>query len=119
MMRPSLLHRSLQLRQTPGMETANRGAVRGMINQTKTTVIFACPQCNLAYEVTQTHSRTKKAGGFDCADCGAAVHCWYGFFDFADWRAIKMNPMTFRTSHSQTSTQMPRDLNQPRWSRGQ
>src|SRR6266436_5212784 len=29
MMRPSLLHRSLQLRQTPGMETANRGAVVG------------------------------------------------------------------------------------------
>jgi hypothetical protein len=32
-----------------------------MINQTKTTVIFACPQCNLAHEVTQTHSHTKKA----------------------------------------------------------
>jgi predicted RNA-binding Zn-ribbon protein involved in translation (DUF1610 family) len=85
-----------------------------MSNQTETKVIFACPQCDLAHEVTQTHSRTKKAGGFDCADCGAAVHSWYGFFDFADWRAIKMNPMTFRTGHSQTKHPNARDLNEPR-----
>ena len=37
----------------------------------------------------QTHSHTKKAGGFDCADRGAAVHFWYGFFDYSDWRAIE------------------------------
>jgi predicted RNA-binding Zn-ribbon protein involved in translation (DUF1610 family) len=67
-----------------------------MINQTKTTVIFACPQCNLAHEVTQTHSHTKKAGGFDCADCGAAVHFWYGCFDYSDWRPVNMNSMNFR-----------------------
>ena len=58
-----------------------------IINQTKTKVIFACPQCNLAHEVTQTCSHTKKAGGFDCAYCGVAVHSWYGFFDYSDWRA--------------------------------
>jgi len=108
MMRPSLLHRSLQLRQTPGMETANRGAVRGMINQTKTTVIFACPQCNLAHEVTQTHSPTKKAGGFDCVDCSAAVHFWYGCFDYSDWRAVNMNSMTFTHPNALGDSNQPR-----------
>jgi transcription elongation factor Elf1 len=92
-MRPSLLHRSLQLRQTWKRRIA--GHIRGMINQTKTTVIFACPQCNLAHEVTQTHSHTKKAGGFDCAECGAAVHFWYGCFVYSDWRAVNMNSMNF------------------------
>jgi predicted RNA-binding Zn-ribbon protein involved in translation (DUF1610 family) len=62
------------------METANREACSWDDQPTKTKVIFACPQCNLAHEVTQTHSHTKKAGGFDCADRGAAVHFWYGFF---------------------------------------
>jgi hypothetical protein len=64
----------------------------------QTTVIFACPQCNLAHEVTQTRSRTKKAGGFDCADCGAAVHSWYGFFDYSDWGAINMTSMTLASA---------------------
>jgi predicted RNA-binding Zn-ribbon protein involved in translation (DUF1610 family) len=73
----------------PGWKRRIAGQVRGMIDQTKTKVIFACPPCNLAHEVTQTHSHTKKAGGFDCADCGAAVHFWYGFFDYSDWRAIE------------------------------
>jgi transcription elongation factor Elf1 len=67
-----------------------------MINQTKTTVIFACPQCNLAHEVTQTHSHTKKAGGFDCAECGAAVHFWYGCFVYSDWRAMTVLPLLQR-----------------------
>jgi predicted RNA-binding Zn-ribbon protein involved in translation (DUF1610 family) len=75
-----------------------------MINQTKTTVIFACPQCNLAHEVTQTHSHTKKAGGFDCADCGAAVHFWYGCFDYSDWRPVNMNSMTFTHPNALTPT---------------
>jgi predicted RNA-binding Zn-ribbon protein involved in translation (DUF1610 family) len=111
----SSLHRSLQLRQTFRVGKRRIGGhIQRMSNQTETRVIFACPQCNLAHEVTQTRSRTKKAGGFDCADCGAAVHSWYGFFDFADWRAIRMHPMTFKTSHSRTSTQTARDLNELR-----
>jgi hypothetical protein len=84
------------------------GHVRGMINQTKTTVIFACAQCNLAHEVTQTHSHTKKAGGFDCADCGAAVHFWYGFFDYSDWGVVNMNSMTFTHPNALGRPNQPR-----------
>ena len=56
-----------------------------------TTVIFACPKCGLAHEVTQEHVPAKMSGGFDCADCGTAVHSWYGFFDYSNWKAIKLS----------------------------
>src|SRR5712671_5107460 len=53
----------------------------------QTTVIFACPKCGLAHEVTQEHVPAKMSGGFDCADCGHPVHSWYGFFDYSNWKA--------------------------------
>jgi predicted RNA-binding Zn-ribbon protein involved in translation (DUF1610 family) len=59
----------------------------------QTTVIFACPKCGLAHEVTQEHVPAKMSGGFDCADCGTAVHSWYGFFDYSNWKAIKIKPV--------------------------
>src|SRR3984893_7461048 len=43
-----------------------------------TTVIFACPKCGLAHEVTQVQVPKKKSGRFDCVDCGATFHSWYG-----------------------------------------
>ena len=57
----------------------------------QTTVIFACPKCGLVHEVTQEHVPAKMSGGFDCADCGTAVHSWYGFFDYSNWKAIKLS----------------------------
>jgi hypothetical protein len=47
----------------------------------------------LAHEVTQQHVGAKMSGGFDCADCGTAVHSWYGFFDYSNWKAIKIKPV--------------------------
>jgi len=56
-----------------------------------TTVIFACPKCGLAHEVTQVQVPTKKLGRFDCVDCGATIHSWYGVFDYSGCRAVRMD----------------------------
>jgi predicted RNA-binding Zn-ribbon protein involved in translation (DUF1610 family) len=56
-----------------------------------TTVIFACPKCGLAHEVTQVQIPTKKLGRFDCVDCGGTIHSWYGVFDYSGCRAVRMD----------------------------
>jgi transposase-like protein len=56
-----------------------------------TTVIFACPKCGLVHEVTQVQVRSKKSGRFDCVDCGATIHSWYGVFDYSGCRAVRMD----------------------------
>jgi predicted RNA-binding Zn-ribbon protein involved in translation (DUF1610 family) len=56
-----------------------------------TTVIFACPKCGLAHEVTQVQVPTKKSGRFGCVDCGATIHSWYGVFDYSGGRAVRMD----------------------------
>src|ERR1700737_3099448 len=71
----------------------------------QTTVIFACPQCGLAHEVTQEHVPAKMSGGFDCADCGTAVHSWYGFFDYSNWKAIKLSRWPDKSIDRQTPKQ--------------
>jgi predicted RNA-binding Zn-ribbon protein involved in translation (DUF1610 family) len=68
-------------------------SAHSMDQRNQTTVIFACPKCGLAHEVTQQHVGAKMSGGFDCADCGTAVHSWYGFFDYSNWKAIKIKPV--------------------------
>ena len=70
-----------------------------------TTVIFACGKCGLAHEVTQVQVPTRKSGRFDCVDCGATIHSWYGVFDYSGCKAVRMvrgsgkaaflNPVTF------------------------
>jgi predicted RNA-binding Zn-ribbon protein involved in translation (DUF1610 family) len=57
----------------------------------QTTVIFACPKCGLAHEVTQEHVPAKMSGGFDCVDCGATIHSWYGVFDYSGCKAVRMD----------------------------
>jgi hypothetical protein len=56
-----------------------------------TTVIFACPKCGLAHEVTQVQVPTKKLGRFGCVDCGPTIHSWYGVFDYSGYRAVRMD----------------------------
>jgi transposase-like protein len=56
-----------------------------------TTVIFACPKCGLVHEVTQVHVPTKKSGRFDCVDCGATIHSWYGVFEYSGCKAVRMD----------------------------
>jgi hypothetical protein len=56
-----------------------------------TTVIFACPKCDLAHEVTQVQVATKTSGRFDCVDCGATIHSWYGVFDYSGCKAVRMD----------------------------
>ena len=71
--------------------------------QMMTTVIFACPKCGLAHQVTQVQVPTKKSGRFDCVDCGATIHSWHGVFDYSGCKAVRMyrgnrafiNPATF------------------------
>jgi len=59
--------------------------------ESMTTVIFACPKCGLAHEVAQAQVPTKKSGRFDCVDCGATIHSWYGVFDYSGCRAVRMD----------------------------
>ena len=59
--------------------------------ESMTTVIFACPKCGLAHEVTQVQVPAKKSGRFDCVDCGATIHAWYGVFDYSGCRAVRMD----------------------------
>jgi hypothetical protein len=56
-----------------------------------TTVIFACGKCGLAHEVTQVQVPTKKSGRFDCVDCSATIHSWYGVFDYSGCKPVRMN----------------------------
>ena len=56
-----------------------------------TTVIFACPKCGLAHEVTQVQVPAKKSRRFDCVDCGATIHSWYGVFDYSGCTAVRMD----------------------------
>jgi predicted RNA-binding Zn-ribbon protein involved in translation (DUF1610 family) len=66
------------------------GAVRTvrMTSGIRTTVVFSCPKCGRIYQATQEHVAEKRAGGVDCQDCGTVIHTWYGFFRYADWKAI-------------------------------
>ena len=72
-----------------------RGATTGLKTPTRlqimTTVIFACPKCGLGHEATQVQVPTKKLGRFDCVDCGATIHSWYGVFDYSGCRAVRMD----------------------------
>ena len=56
-----------------------------------TTVIFACRKCGLVHEVTQVQVPAKKSGRFDCVDCGATIHSWYGVFAYSGCKAVRMN----------------------------
>ena len=60
--------------------------------ESMTTVIFACPKCGLAHEVTQVQVPTKKSGRFDCVDCGAIIHAWHGVFDYSGCRPYGPRP---------------------------
>jgi hypothetical protein len=55
-----------------------------------TTVIFACSKCGLAHKVTQVQVPTKKSGRFDCVDCGATIHSWYGVFDYSGCKPVRV-----------------------------
>ena len=68
-----------------------RRIANGPDREFMTTVIFACPKCGLADEVTQVQVPTKKLGRFDCVDCGATIHSWYGVFDYSGCRAVRMD----------------------------
>ena len=59
--------------------------------QTMTTVIFACPKCGLAHKVTQVQVPAKKSGRFDCVNCGATIHSWYGVFDYSGCKPVRMD----------------------------
>jgi|GEM_PF-6180755 predicted RNA-binding Zn-ribbon protein involved in translation (DUF1610 family) len=59
--------------------------------ESMTTVIFACPKCGLAHEVTQVQVPTKKLGRFGCVDCGATIHSWHGVFDYSGCKAVRMD----------------------------
>src|SRR6267142_6841158 len=86
-----------------------RGATTGLKTRVRlqimTTVIFACPKCGLAHKVTQVQVPPKKSGRFNCVDCGATIHSWYGVFDYSGCKAVRMdrgsgkaaflNPVTF------------------------
>jgi hypothetical protein len=50
------------------------------------TVIFACHQCDAAFEVSQEHRDGQ--GQFVCTDCGSIVHDWHGQYDFTGWAAL-------------------------------
>jgi len=68
-----------------------RRTANGPDCESMTTVIFACRKCGLAHEVTQVQVPTKKLGRFDCVDCGATIHSWYGVFDYSGCRAVRMD----------------------------
>ena len=34
---------------------------------------------------------TKKLGRFDCVDCGATIHSWYGVFGYSGCKAVRMD----------------------------
>src|ERR1700674_5587894 len=53
------------------------------------TVIFACPKCGLAHEVTQVHSPRRSRGGSIAST--ATIHAWYGVFDYSGCRAVRMD----------------------------
>ena len=72
-----------------------RGATTGLKTPTRlqimTTVIFACPKCGLAHQVTQVQVPAKKPGRFGCAGCGTTIHSWYGVFDYSGCKAVRMD----------------------------
>jgi len=72
-----------------------RGATTGLKTPTRlqimTTVIFACPKCGLAHQVTQVQIPAKKPGRFGCAGCGTTIHSWYGVFDYSGCKPVRMN----------------------------
>jgi hypothetical protein len=70
-----------------------------MTSGTQTTVIFSCPKCGLLYQATQEQCPDKHFGTFNCGDCKTSVHSWSGVYDFFDWKAIVMKPMTFGAKH--------------------
>jgi hypothetical protein len=53
-------------------------------------VVFACPKCGQAYGATQQHFPYERPGRFDCVACNGPVHAWRGFFDFTDWKALRL-----------------------------
>jgi hypothetical protein len=56
-----------------------------MTNGAPTTVHFQSHGCDMNYTALQQQQAMKQFGSFDCADCGAIVHEWNGFYDFSDW----------------------------------
>jgi predicted RNA-binding Zn-ribbon protein involved in translation (DUF1610 family) len=62
---------------------------RGMTSGTQTIVIFACPNCGVAYQTTQQQHPDDHSGSFKCQDCQTEVHAWSGVFSFFDWKAYE------------------------------
>jgi hypothetical protein len=50
----------------------------------KIPVYFICHDCERLYLTSQRRGR--KAGHFDCTDCGVMVHMWSGHYDYIDWK---------------------------------
>jgi rubredoxin len=66
-----------------------------MTSGTQVTVLFCCPKCGAGYQSTQEQHPIRTSGSFKCQVCGIEVHSWSGIYDFFDWKAVEMKPMTF------------------------
>jgi hypothetical protein len=66
----------------------------GMTSGVRPRTLFVCPKCGIGYRAICEQQHSEQSGRFDCIDCRVEVHSWSGMYDYTDWKAVMMKPMS-------------------------
>jgi hypothetical protein len=66
----------------------------GMTSGIRPRALFVCPKCGIGYRAICEQHPSEQSGRLDCIDCRFEVHSCSGIYDYTDWKAVIMKPMS-------------------------